>query len=85
LPYATGGLLSEAQKVVLAASLADAGPVTGFTGLKADPGKANLENILTAAKRLAFLRSLVLPGALLPGGGDAVSRSSRKRVANETL
>ena len=47
-----GGLLPETLKTVLDASLADADPVTGFTGLKADPGKANLENILTAAKRL---------------------------------
>jgi TnpA family transposase len=81
---AIGGLLSEAQKARLDESLSDADPVTGFTGLKADPGKANLENILTAAKRLEFLRSLCLPAGLLPGGGDAVSRSFRRRVANET-
>jgi TnpA family transposase len=81
---AIGGLLSEAQKARLDESLSDADPVTGFTGLKADPGKANLENILTAAKRLEFLRSLSLPAGLLPDGGDAVSRSFRRRVANET-
>ena len=87
---ATGGLLSEAQKTRLDESLSDADPVagftgfTGFTGLKAGPGKANLENILTAAKRLEFLRSLALPAELLSGGGDAVSRSFRRRVANET-
>jgi hypothetical protein len=52
--------------------------------LKADPGKANLENILTAAKRLEFLRSLALPAGLLPGGSDAISRSFCRRVANET-
>jgi hypothetical protein len=77
-------LLSEVQKTRLDESLSDADSVTGFTGLKADPGKANLENILTAAKRLEFLRSLALPAGLLPGGGDAVSRSFRRRVANET-
>ena len=81
---AAGALLSETLKAALDASLADTDPVTGFTGLKADPGKANLENILTAAKRLEFLRSLALPAGLLPGGGDAVSRSLRRRVANET-
>ena len=81
---AAGGLLPETLKAVLDASLADADPVTGFTGLKTDPGKANLENILTAAKRLEFLRSLALPVGLLPGGSDAVSRSFRRRVANET-
>ena len=81
---AADGLLSEAQKAALDASLADADPVMGFAGLKADPGKANLENILTAAKRLEFLRSLALPKGLLPGGGDAVTRSFRRRVANET-
>ena len=81
---AAGGLLSEAQKTGWTRRCADADPVTGFTGLKADPGKANLENILTAAKRLEFLRSLALPAGLLPGGGDAVSRSFRRRVANET-
>jgi TnpA family transposase len=81
---AAGGLLPETLKAVLDASLADADPVTGFTGLKTDPGKANLENILTAAKRLEFLRSLALPAGLLAGGNDAVSRSFRRRVANET-
>ena len=81
---ATGGLLSEAQKTRLDESLSGDDPVTGFIGLKADPGKANLENILTAAKRLEFLRSLGLPAGLLPGGGDAVSRSFRRLVANET-
>ena len=60
-----GGLLSELQKTRLDESLSDTDPVTGFTGLKADPGKANLENILTAAKRLEFLRFLVLPAGLL--------------------
>ena len=78
------GSLSEAQKARLDEFLLDADPATGFTGLKADPGKANLENILTAAKRLEFLRSLALPAGLLDGGGDAVSRSFRRRVANET-
>ena len=81
---AAGGLLPETLKAVLDASLADADPVTGLTGLKTDPGKANLENILTAAKRLEFLRSLALPAGLLAGGNDAVSRSFRGRVANET-
>jgi hypothetical protein len=81
---ATGRFLSEAQTTRLDESLSDADPVTGFTGLKADPGKANLENILTAAKRLEFLRSLALPAGLLHGGGDAVSRSFRRRVAKET-
>jgi hypothetical protein len=81
---ATAGRLPETLKAVLDASLADDDPVTGFTGLKADPGKANLENILTAANRLEFLRSLGLPADLLPGGGDRVSRSFRRRVANET-
>ena len=37
---AAGGRLPETLKTVLDASLADADPVTGFTGLKADPGKA---------------------------------------------
>lgn len=81
---AAAGRLPETLKAVLDASLADDDPVTGFTGLKADPGKANLENILTAAKRLEFLRFLGLPVGLLPGGGDRVSRSFRRRVANET-
>ena len=35
---AAGGRLPETLKAMLDASLADADPVTGFTGLKADPG-----------------------------------------------
>jgi len=80
---ATARLLSAEHREALDISLVDEDPVTGFSGLKADPGKANLENILLAAKRLTFLRSLALPDTLLPGGGDAVSRNLRRRVANE--
>jgi hypothetical protein len=51
-------ILSPAQTKMLDASLADEDVVTGFTGLRADPGDANLNNILLAAQRLSFVRSL---------------------------
>ena len=37
---AAGGLIPDQQKRRLDESLSDTDPVTGFTGLKADPGKA---------------------------------------------
>jgi hypothetical protein len=48
-------ILSPTQKKMLDASLTDEDVVTGFTGLRADPGDANLDNILLAAQRLSDL------------------------------
>ena len=76
--------LSPRQKEVLDASLADDDVVTGFTGLKADPGQPNLHNILLAAQRLTFVRSLAMPSTMFADFADPVSRAYRRRVANET-
>src|SRR3546814_15994793 len=45
----------------LDASLADEDGVTGFSGLKADPGQPNIDNILIAARRLAVVKQHVFP------------------------
>jgi len=64
-------------------SLADEDPVSGFSGLKADPGKPNLDNILLAARRLDFAQSLALPAAAKLAFDNSVARTVRRRVANE--
>jgi hypothetical protein len=75
--------LSPELKDWLDSSLADADPVSGFSGLKADPGQPNLDNILLAARRLDFVRSLALPPAATLAFDNPVARILRRRVANE--
>src|SRR3546814_19474693 len=67
----------------LDASLADEDGVTGFSGLKADPGQPNIDNILIAARRLAFVKQHVLHLEALPdlGAPLEIGRAScRERV-----
>lgn len=51
----------------LDAALADEDGVTGFASLKADPGQPNIDNILVAARRLAFVKQHVVAPEALPG------------------
>jgi TnpA family transposase len=81
---AVAASLSPEQREQLDTSLTDEDAVTGFSGLKADPGQPTLDNILLAAQRLTFVRTLALPSTLLVDFGDPVSRGYRRRVANET-
>lgn len=81
---AVAAFLSPEQCRQLDASLADEGSAIGFSGLKADPGQPNLDNILTGAKRLAFVKQLALPRAACPNLGEPIARTLRRRVANET-
>ncbi|WP_026149931.1 DUF4158 domain-containing protein [Sphingobium xenophagum] len=66
----------------LDASLADEGGVTGFSGLKADPGQPNIDNILVAARRLVFVKQHVLPCEALPDLGDPIARILGSSVIN---
>jgi TnpA family transposase len=77
-------LLSSEHRRRLDASLADEDSPTGFSGLKADPGEPNLDNVLIAARRLGFVKSLALPSAALPNLGDPIAHTLRRRVVNET-
>jgi TnpA family transposase len=76
--------LSLEHRRQLDAALADDGGVTSFSGLKADPGQPNLDNVLLIARRLSFVKELALPTSATPDGGDPVIRILRRRVANET-
>lgn len=76
--------LSMEHRQQLDAALADDGGVTSFSGLKADPGPPNLDNVLLMARRLSFVKELALPTSAMPDGGDPVIRILRRRVANET-
>ena len=68
----------------LDASLAGEESATGFADLKADPGQPSLDNILLAAKRLAFVKRLALPIAACPDLSGPVAHMLRRRVFNET-
>lgn len=78
------GRLSEQQRCQLDASLADDDKVTGFSGIKDDPGNPDLDNILLLANRLGFVKSLALPVSAMPDPGDPFAQVLRRRVANET-
>ena len=76
--------LSPEHRRGLDASLADEDSATSFSDLKADPGQPNLDSILSAAKRLAFVKGLALPIAACPDLSGPVARMLRRRVFNET-
>ena len=76
--------LTPGQRDAIDRSLVDEDQVTGFTGLKADPGQPNLENILVAAQRLTFIRSIGPAASGVPEFSSAVGRAFRRRVSNES-
>lgn len=67
----------------LEASLVDADKHCGFDDLKADPGRAGLENLVRMADRLAFIRSLQLPRSILSEVDGACLEPLRRRVSRE--
>ncbi|MER8976690.1 DUF4158 domain-containing protein [Mesorhizobium sp. M0800] len=75
---AVDAALSPELKARLDSSLADADPVSGFSSLKADPGQPNLDNILLAARRLDFVRSLALPAATTLAFDNPIARTLRR-------
>ena len=52
------------------ASLAEPEGSIGFHAIKGDPGAATVENMLSLADRLAFIKKLDLPRDMLTGAGD---------------
>lgn len=76
--------LSPAAIAAMEASLNESDGSVGFASLKADPRRIALESVLRAADRLAFIRGLKLPRALLAGVGAPVVERLRRRVAQET-
>ena len=65
-------------------ALDEADAVTGFTSLKADPGRVGLDSVLRASAKLAFLRDLNLPGVLLSSIHPKVLERFRRRLASES-
>lgn len=68
----------------LGVSLADPKRATGFLSLKADAGAATLENILSAATRLAFVNTLGLPFDAMANVDPALVQRLSRRVDAET-
>ena len=67
------------------ASLAEPEGSIGFHAIKGDPGAATVENMLSLADRLAFIKKLDLPRDMLTGAGkpwidQIVRRSAAKRL-----
>lgn len=56
----------------------------GFNALKADPGRLSLATVLSTSERLAFIRSLDLPKALLSLTTPHVVERFRRRVVHES-
>lgn len=78
----TASLLPETVEK-LEASLVDADKPCGFDDLKADPGRAGLENLVRMAERLAFIRSLQLPRAIFSEVDAAYLEPLRRRGSQE--
>ena len=64
-------------------SLADAEGPTGFNAMKADAGRATLDNILEVTARLAFVRKLNLPRNMLSDINPAWIEHVARRVSGE--
>ena len=76
--------LSPAAVERLEASLLNADAACGFEDLKADPGRAGLENLVRMADRLKFIRSLRLPRAILREVDDGQLEPLRRRVNQDS-
>jgi TnpA family transposase len=64
-------------------SLADAEGPTGFNAMKADAGRATLDNILEVTARLAFIRKLNLPRNMFSNINPAWIEHVVRRVSGE--
>jgi hypothetical protein len=67
----------------LEASLLNPDGPCGFNDLKADPGRAGLENLVRMADRLNFIRSLELPRVIMGEVDEAHLEPLRRRVSQE--
>ena len=76
--------LSPATRALMDKALDEADAVTGFTSLKADPGRVGLDSVLRASTKLAFLRDLHLPGALLSSVHPKMLERLRRRLTSES-
>ena len=65
------------------ASLAEPEGSIGFHAIKGDPGAATVENMLSLADRLAFIKKLDLPRDMLTGAGKPWIDQIVRRVGGE--
>lgn len=68
---------------LMVGSLTDADAPTGFNAMKADAGRATLDNILEVTGRLAFIRKLNLPRHMLANINQAWVEHIVRRVSGE--
>jgi len=77
------GALPPETVAAMESSLADAEGPTGFNAMKADAGRATLDNILEVTARLAFIRKLNLPRNMFSNINSAWIEHVARRVSGE--
>ncbi|MFK5978777.1 MAG: Tn3 family transposase [Rhizobiaceae bacterium] len=82
LDRVTNRLPDETLKL-MEASLSDPDGSSGFQAIKADAGRASLENFLNVTERLTFIQSLQLPSNMLSELGKAWVEQIVRRVGGE--
>ncbi|MFC4348312.1 Tn3 family transposase [Kordiimonas lipolytica] len=76
--------LSGATREAIEVSLADPDVPIGFNGLKADPGRVSLDNILRTCSQLRFIRSLRLSTATFGGVSAKFLKRLKQMASNDT-
>ena len=75
--------LSDETSRLMEASLSDPDGSSGFHTIKADAGRASLENFLNVTERVAFIQSLQLPSNMLSELGKTWVEQIVRRVGGE--
>jgi len=76
--------LPSATREAIEVSLADSDVPIGFNGLKADPGRVSLDNILRTCSQLRFIRSLRLSTATFGGVSAKFLKRLKQMASNDT-
>lgn len=78
-------LLPTSKTFIDESLLAKTEAVTGFTQLKADPGRIGIDTVLREIEKLNFIHSMALPDVVLSGVHPKVIQRFKQRVATELV
>ncbi|WP_417460783.1 Tn3 family transposase [Kordiimonas sp.] len=76
--------LPSAMREAVEATLENSDAPKGFNGLKADPGRVSLDNILRTCSQLQFIRSLRLSRATFGGVSTKFLKRLKQMASNDT-